>query len=108
METDSIKIYNPMESELPMHLSPRCGAKTRRGAPCQSPAMPNGRCRIHGAKSAGAPKRNRNALKHGLYSAAVVANRRKVGALSRASRKLASAQRGADDCCTHDEPGTVQ
>jgi hypothetical protein len=54
-----------MESELPMHLSPRCGAKTRRGAPCQSPAMPNGRCRIHGGK----PRALRNALKHGLYSA---------------------------------------
>jgi hypothetical protein len=58
-----------MESEFPMHLSPRCGAKTRRGAPCQSPAMPNGRCRIHGGKSTGAPKGNRNAFKHGRYTA---------------------------------------
>ncbi|MGO8839738.1 MAG: HGGxSTG domain-containing protein [Methyloceanibacter sp.] len=24
--------------------------------PCQSPAMPNGRCRMHGGKSPGAPK----------------------------------------------------
>jgi hypothetical protein len=26
----------------------RCGAKTRRGTSCQSPAMRNGRCRMHG------------------------------------------------------------
>ncbi len=45
-----------------MHL------KTRKGGCCQSPAMPNGRCRMHGGKSTGAPKGNRNAHKHGFYS----------------------------------------
>lgn len=30
--------------------------------------MPNGRCRIHGGKSPGPPKGNRNAWKHGLRS----------------------------------------
>src|SRR6476646_9052462 len=29
---------NLMQSKLPMHLSQRCGAKTRCGGPCQSPA----------------------------------------------------------------------
>ena len=33
----------------------RCGAKTRASHPCKSPAMPNGRCRMHGGKSPGAP-----------------------------------------------------
>jgi hypothetical protein len=33
----------------------RCGAKTRSTHPCKSPAMPNGRCRMHGGKSTGAP-----------------------------------------------------
>lgn len=28
-----------------------CGAKTKSGKPCRAPAMPNGRCRIHGGKS---------------------------------------------------------
>jgi hypothetical protein len=36
---------------------------------CQAPAMPNGRCRMHGGSSPGAPKGNKNALKHGRYSA---------------------------------------
>ena len=31
----------------------RCGAKTRRGTVCQCPAMPNGRCRLHGGLSTG-------------------------------------------------------
>jgi hypothetical protein len=36
------------------HLAPRCGARTRAGAPCRSPAMKNGRCRMHGGTSTGA------------------------------------------------------
>ena len=54
----------------------RCGAKTRRATACLSPAMRNGRCRMHGGKSTG-PKtvagleRSRNArFKHGAYSRA--------------------------------------
>jgi hypothetical protein len=31
----------------------RCGAKTRGGTVCQCPAMPNGRCRLHGGLSTG-------------------------------------------------------
>ena len=58
---------NPMH--LSMHQAPRCRARTRRGSPCQSPAMKNGRCRMHGGTSPGTPKGNRNAWKHGYYSA---------------------------------------
>lgn len=32
-----------------------CGAKRRDGGICRSPAMPNGRCRIHGGKSLAGP-----------------------------------------------------
>ena len=60
----------------------RCGAKNRRGTPCQCPAMANGRCRLHGGLSTG-PKtpegkeRIRKAVtKHGRYSAAAKAPRR--------------------------------
>ena len=51
-----------------LRLAPRCLARTRRGTECQSPAMPNGRCRLHGGLSTGAPMGNRNACKHGLRS----------------------------------------
>jgi glucans biosynthesis protein len=58
---------NPEEPEG-LRSAPRCLAKTRRGTVCKSPAMPNGRCRLHGGKSPGPPIGNRNAWKHGLRS----------------------------------------
>ena len=60
-----------------MLSSPRCGARTRAGARCRSPAV-NGkkRCRMHGgAYGSGAPKGNQNALRHGTYSKAAIAQR---------------------------------
>jgi hypothetical protein len=69
---------NTMRDKLPMHLSPRCGARTRSQTPCQAPAMPNGRCRMHGGMSPGAPKGNKNALKHGRYTAEAIARRREI------------------------------
>ncbi|MGR3592247.1 MAG: HGGxSTG domain-containing protein [Limimaricola soesokkakensis] len=54
-----------------MQESPRCGARTRKGTPCQAPAVTGkARCRMHGgAGGSGAPVGNRNALKHGQYTA---------------------------------------
>lgn len=77
-----------MQSKLPMHLSPRCGAKTRTGSPCRSPAMPNWRCRMHGGKNTGAPRGNQNARKHGRYSAEAIERRRELAALMRSMRGL--------------------
>ena len=56
---------------MAMRQSPRCGAKTRKGTPCIAPAVTGkARCRMHGgAAGSGAPIGNRNALKHGLYTA---------------------------------------
>jgi hypothetical protein len=56
--------------KLPIHQSKRCGAHSRRTEkPCRNGAMKNGRCRMHGGKATGAPRGNRNAWKHGHYSA---------------------------------------
>jgi uncharacterized protein YjcR len=66
----------------------RCGAKTRSGSPCQAFGMPNGRCRMHGGPSPGAPKGNKNNFKHGHYSAEAIARRREISALMRAAREL--------------------
>jgi hypothetical protein len=59
------------------------------GGRCQSPAMPNGRCRMDRGKSPGAPKDNKNAFKHGRYSAKAVANRREIAMLLRSMKGLA-------------------
>ena len=75
---------------VPMLASPRCGAKTRSGKPCRSPVV-NGkkRCRMHGgAPGSGAPRGNKNALKHGLYTREAIAERRSQRSLMRQSCQL--------------------
>jgi hypothetical protein len=81
---------------LPMHQTPRCGARTRQGTPCRQPAVTGkARCRMHGGTDGvGAPCGNRNALKHGLYTAEAIARRREVVALIRACRGRLGVMRG--------------
>ncbi len=65
-----------------------CGAKTRTGAPCKSRAMNNGRCRMHGGTSPGAPKGPLNgAYKHGYYTNEAIAERRQMSAFIRDMRE---------------------
>ncbi|HEX7562110.1 MAG TPA: HGGxSTG domain-containing protein [Bradyrhizobium sp.] len=73
-----------------MLSSPRCGARTRSGMPCRSPAVEGKkRCRMHGgAPGSGAPRGNKNAVKHGLYTREAIAQRRQLAELMRLSRKL--------------------
>ena len=74
----------------PMLASPRCGARTRSGRACRSPAV-NGkkRCRMHGgAAGSGAPRGNRNARKHGLFTGDAIAERRQIRAVLGEARKL--------------------
>lgn len=72
-----------------MQDAPRCGARTRSGGSCAAPRIAGGpRCRMHGGRGSGAPKGNRNALKHGLYTAPMLERSRKVAGLLRATREL--------------------
>jgi len=100
----NVKVYklrngNPVGNP---HLSPRCGAKTRSGAPCRAPAMLSKagqytRCRLHGGASTGprtAEGRERcrkAAWKHGRYSAEHKAERRRFRAVLRWMRHEADA-----------------
>jgi hypothetical protein len=71
--------------ELRMNWAPRCGARTRSGKPCQSPAVRGRRrCRMHGgASGSGAPIGNKHALRHGHYTAEAIARRRELAELIR-------------------------
>jgi hypothetical protein len=73
-----------------MLASPRCGAKTRSGKLCRSPAVRGkNRCRMHGgAAGSGAPKGNINAFKHGLFTREAIAERRSLRMLLRDSGAL--------------------
>ena len=79
---------NPMQratnEPLALREAPRCGARTRRGKPCPSPAVKGKRrCRMHGgAPGSGAPKGERNGnYRHGFYTAKAIAERRALRAL---------------------------
>lgn len=76
-------------TDLPFHLSSRCGAMTRGGTPCRAPAVKGKkRCRMHGgATGSGLPKGNQNALKYGLYTAEMRALRKAASQNIRASRQ---------------------
>ena len=65
--------------------APRCGACSRRtGSPCQKPAMPNGKCRLHGGASTGA--RTAEGLAR-CRSAPVKHGRRDAAARARAAQR---------------------
>lgn len=75
--------------------APRCGAKTRAGGKCQSPAV-NGkkRCRMHGGTNPGAAKGNRHAWKHGDRSAEAEEQLKTIRATDRDLRLLAKFKQG--------------
>ncbi len=70
----------------------RCGARTRQGLACRNPAMPNGRCRMHGGGSTGPRtaeglERMRQArTTHGAYGAEARRFRKRVRLLLQAVR----------------------
>ena len=82
--TDSWRVTLPLAQ-----AAPRCGARNRAGGPCRSPAMANGRCRLHGGLSTGAPRGERHGMwRHGLWSIEAVERRRQTTAEMRQLRLL--------------------
>jgi hypothetical protein len=79
------------------NASPRCGARRRDGQPCRAPAMPNGRCRMHGGPSTGPrtpeglERSRRSNWKHGYYSAKEKRVRRDARQQYRLLRQLIAA-----------------
>jgi hypothetical protein len=66
---------------------PRRGARTRAQALCRQPAMANGRCRMHGGRSPGAPAGERNGnYRSGSYTKQAKAERRALQGLLRSCR----------------------
>ena len=64
------------------HAAQRCGAYARTTRqPCQAPAMPNGRCRMHGGKAGRPPT-------HGYYTKAAKTDRKRIRELLRGLRAM--------------------
>jgi uncharacterized protein YjcR len=77
---------------LDMRRASRCHARSKRsGLQCRAPSVRgHSVCRMHGA-AGGAPKGNRNALKHGASSAKTLALKRQITALARLARETMAA-----------------
>jgi hypothetical protein len=81
---------------------PRCGARTRSGARCKGPAMPNRRCRMHGGASTGprTPEGLQRIVKartvHGAYSAEM----RELPQVDSSARRGAAAGAGVGEVGT--------
>ena len=70
-----------------MHQALRCHPTSKRsGKPCRSAVRGYSVCRMHGA-GGGAPKGDKNALKHGLYTAKAIETQRMVADLTRQARE---------------------
>ena len=70
---------HPGQEPEQLRQAARCGARTRSGRSCQSPAVTGRRrCRMHGgAPGSGGPTGSRNGnYKRGLYTAEAIASRR--------------------------------
>ncbi|MFC5081786.1 HGGxSTG domain-containing protein [Microvirga arabica] len=76
---------------LRLNLSPRCGAKTRSGSPCRSPAVSGRtRCRMHGgAKGSGAPKGAANGnYRHGTFTCEAIESQRAIRRLIQQAKSM--------------------
>jgi hypothetical protein len=99
--TDDPTHHTEVQSAEPQDLreARRCGARTRSGRPCRSPAVHDGRprCRMHGcAPGAGGPEGKRNGnYRHGLYTKQMQTRLRAMRHLRREVRDLTRNLRGS-------------
>jgi hypothetical protein len=71
------------QQPVQLQVARQCGARTKSGQPCRSPATKKGRCRLHGgAKGSGGPPGKRNGqYRHGQRTKAAIAERQEFRAL---------------------------
>ena len=96
----SVTLQNLVDAGLKTRLGKdwpgkRCHAKTRKGTPCQNPAIKGkARCRMHGGKSTGPTTQEGRAhiaqshFKHGRRSKEFIEIRKEIWSELRAVRKI--------------------
>ena len=97
--TDDPMHHTEVHSAEPqaLHQARRCGARTRSGRPCRSPAVHGRpRCRMHGcAPGAGGPEGERNGnYRHGLHTKETQTRLRAMRDLRREVKELTRKLRG--------------
>jgi hypothetical protein len=73
----------------PMSETRRCGARTCGGRLCRCVAMPNGKCRMHGGLSPGAPRGSGNGrFKDGYWTREAIEERKFIRSLLEGSMNM--------------------
>jgi hypothetical protein len=77
-----------MNSPLPMHLSPRCSARSKRtGEGCRAPAVTGWSvCRFHGAGGGGPKGKANGNYRHGCFTCEAIDHHRIIADLLRQVR----------------------
>jgi hypothetical protein len=91
IETNPVQRANTAPEPASLKASPRCGAKTRAGHVCQSPAVKSRkRCRMHGgAVGSGAPKGKGNgSYTTGLFTKEMLNERQAIREIVAETREL--------------------
>jgi hypothetical protein len=80
-----------MNSPLPMHLSPRCSARSKRtGEGCKAPAVTGWKvCRFHGARGGGPKGECNGSYRHGRFTCEAIARRRELSGWVKAMAQFA-------------------
>jgi len=83
LSSKAMNLSEKNQQPLQFQTARQCGARTRSGKPCRSPATKKGRCRLHGgASGSGGPPGERNGqYRHGERTKAAIAERQKFSAL---------------------------
>jgi len=90
LSTEAMNAEKKHQQPLQFQTARQCGARTRSGKPCRSPATKKGRCRLHGgaAGSGGPPGERNGQYRHGERTKAAIAERQKFSALLKMLRSL--------------------
>jgi hypothetical protein len=83
MTSDPMNVGERSRQPAQFQKAGRCGARTKSGKPCRSPATKKARCRLHGgASGSGGPAGKRNGqYHHGERTKAAISERQKFSAL---------------------------
>jgi hypothetical protein len=83
MSSKPMNVEKRRQQPVQFQKARQCGARTRSGKPCRSPATKKGRCRLHGgASGSGGPSgRGNGQYRHGERTKAAIAEQRKFSAL---------------------------
>src|SRR5260370_30464001 len=80
MSSEPMNARRQNQQPVQFQTARQCGARTKSGQPCRSPATKKGRCRLHGgASGSGGPSSERNGqYRHGERTKAPIAEAHKI------------------------------